>query len=175
MIKKTLVIALLALSLLSRAHSQAISAALGGAHLVGGGMFSGFSPDYGPTELYGVGAFLDLNVRGHLGLEGEARFLRFSQTYDVHEDNYELGPRFRWHYHRFEPYGKFLIGNGQFNFPFSYGHGGYLMLVPGGGLDIHYHRFTIRAIDYEYQHWTNFQHSSLSPDGFSAGIGYRIF
>ena len=54
---------------------------------------------------------------------------------------------------RWEPYGKVMIGNGQFNFPFSYGHGGYLMFAPGGGLDIHYHRFSIRAIDYEYQHW----------------------
>ena len=179
MIRQSLLFPLLAFFLTpfatSFAHGQAAPAALAGPHLVGGGFFSGFSPDYGPTELYGLGGFLDLDFRRHLGLEGEVRFLRLSQTYDVHEDNYELGPRYRWRRGRWEPYGKFLIGNGQFNFPFSYGHGGYLMLVPGGGLDIHYHRFTIRAIDYEYQHWTNFQRSSLSPDGFSTGIGYRIF
>jgi hypothetical protein len=56
-----------------------------------------------------------------------------------------------------------MIGNGQFNFPFSYGHGGYLLVAPGGGLDIHFHRFTISAVDYEYQHWYNFQNSSLTP------------
>ncbi len=54
------------------------------------------------------------------------------------------------------------------------GTAGYLILAPGGGLDIHVHRFTMRAIDYEYQHWTNFQNSTLSPDGFSSGIAYRI-
>ena len=67
------------------------------------------------------------------------RFLRFNQTYSVHEDNYNIGPRYRWRFHRWEPYGKFMIGNGQFNFPFSYGHGGYLLIAPGSGLDIHFH------------------------------------
>ena len=137
--------------------------------MVGGGFFSDFSPDYGPNRLFGIGGFVDLNLRGHLGVEGEMRFLRFNQTYDVHEDNYKIGPRYRWRFGRWEPYGKFMIGNGQFNFPFSYGHGGYLLLVPGGGLDIHFHRFTVRAIDYEYQHWFNFQNSSLSPMDSAAG------
>ncbi len=175
MIKRYLLASLLSLSMSAVLHAQVVAAGRGGAHLVGGGFFSAFDPDYGSNHLLGLGGYLDFNLRGHLGVEGEIRFLRFNQVYDVHEDNYELGPRFRWRFGRWEPYGKFMIGNGQFNFPFSYGHGGYLMLVPGGGLDIHYHRFTIRAIDYEYQHWTNFQDSSLSPNGFSTGIAYRIF
>jgi hypothetical protein len=175
MIKRSLLVSLLFFSMGALLHGQVVAAGRGGAHLVAGGFISGYSPDYGPNELIGVGGFLDFNLRGHLGVEGEMRFLRFNQTYDVHEDNYELGPRYRWRIRRWEPYGKFMIGNGQFNFPFSYGHGGYLMLVPGGGLDVHFHRFTIRAIDYEYQHWTNFQNSTLSPDGFSSGIAYRIF
>jgi hypothetical protein len=175
MIKRYLLSGLLSLSMSAVLQAQVVAAGRGGAHVVAGGFFSAYSPDYGPNELYGLGGFVDLNLHGHLGVEGEMRFLRFNQVYDVHEDNYELGPRFRWRFGRWEPYGKFMIGNGQFNFPFSYGHGGYLMLVPGGGLDIHYHRFTIRAIDYEYQHWVNFQNSSLSPDGFSSGIAYRIF
>jgi opacity protein-like surface antigen len=157
MIKRYLLASLLSLFMSGVLHAQVVAAGKGGAHIVGGGYFSAYRPDYG------------------LGLEGEIRFLRFNQTYDVHQDNYELGPRYRWRFGRWEPYGKFMVGNGQFNFPFSYGHGGYLMLVPGGGLDIHYHRFTIRAVDYEYQHWTNFQNSSLSPNGFSSGIAYRIF
>jgi len=148
---------------------------LNGARLVGGGIFCAFSPYYDGNELYDVGGFLDFNLAKHLGAEGEVRFLRFNQTYDVHEDNYAVGLRYRWRFRRYEPYGKFLVGNGQFNYPFSYGHGGYLMLVPGGGLDVHWHRFTLRAIDYEAQHWINFQHSSLSPDGFSTGIAYRLF
>jgi hypothetical protein len=175
MVKRSLLAGLLFSVSSLFAHAQATAPFQGGAHIVAGGFLSDFSPDYGTNRLYGPGAFVDFNLRGHLGLEGELRFLRFAQTYQVHEDNYELGPRFRWRYKRFEPYGKFMVGNGQFNFPFSYGHGGYLMLVPGAGLDIHVRRFTIRAIDYEYQHWTNFQNSTLSPDGFSSGVGYRFW
>lgn len=156
-------------------HAQVIAPGRGGAHLVGGGFFSDFSPDYGPNRLYGIGGFLDLNLRNHIGVEGEVRFLRFSQTYSVHQDNYNIGPRYRWRIRRYEPYGKFMIGNGQMNFPFSYGHGGYLLIAPAAGLDIHFHRFTVRAVEYEYQHWFNFQNSSLSPDGFSSGIAYRFF
>ena len=178
MIKRHLLVSLLSPLLclpLSTLHAQIIAAGRGGAHVVGGGFFSVYSPDYGPNQLFGVGGFVDLNLRGHLGAEGEVRFLRFNQTYDVREDNYNLGPRYRWRIRRWEPYGKLMVGNGQFNFPFSYGHGGYLLVAPGGGLDIHYHRFTIRAVDYEYQHWFNFQHGSLTPNGFSSGIGYRFF
>lgn len=174
MIRRYLLLSLLSLATTAVLHGQVVPAGHGGAHLVGGAFVSSYSPDYGANRLDGIGGFLDLNLRGHLGAEGEVRFLRWNQTYDVHEDNYELGPRYRWRFGRWEPYGKFMIGNGQFNFPFSYGHGGYLMLVPGAGLDVHYHRFIVRG-DYEYQHWTNFQNSTLSPDGFSVGIGYRIF
>ena len=175
MLKRFLLASLLCFSAQGVLHAQVIAAGRGGAHLVGGGFASFYSPDYGPNHLVGVGALLDFNLHGHLGVEGEARFLRFNQTYSVHEDTYELGPRYRWRFGRFEPYGKFMIGNGQFNFPFSYGHGGYFLLAPGAGLDIHYHRFTIRAIDYEYQHWNDFQNDSLTPNGFSSGIAYRIF
>jgi hypothetical protein len=133
MIKRYLLLSLLSLSM-SALHAQVIAPGRGGAHLVAGGFFSEYSPDYGPNQLLGIGGFLDFNLRGHLGAEGEIRFLRFNQTYSVHEDNYNIGPRYRWRIRRWEPYGKVMIGNGQFNFPFSYGHGGYLLLAPEAGL-----------------------------------------
>jgi hypothetical protein len=157
------------------AHGQVVAAGHGGAHLTAGGLASIFGPDYGPNRIWGPGGFVDLNLRGHWGLEGEVRFLRFDQDYSVHEDNYVIGPRYRWRFGHYETYAKLLVGNGQFNFPFSYGHGGYLLMAPGAGLDIHYHRFTVRAFDYEYQRWFHFQNSSLSPQGISCGVAYRIF
>ena len=175
MIKRYLLVSFLFVSLSAFLQGQVVAAGHGGAHLVGGGFFSDYSPDYVTNRLYGVGCFVDFDLRGHLGLEGEMRFLRFNQLFDVHQDNYEIGPTFRWRLRRWEPYGKFMVGNGQFNFPFDFGHGGYLILAPGAGLDIHYHRFTIRAVDYEYQRWINFQNSTLSPNGISSGIAYRIF
>jgi hypothetical protein len=92
MIKRFLLLSLLSLSM-SALHAQVIAPGRGGAHLVAGGFFSEYSPDYGPNQLLGIGGFLDLNLRGHLGAEGEIRFLRFNQTYSVHEDNYNIGPR----------------------------------------------------------------------------------
>jgi hypothetical protein len=176
-VKKCLVLTTLFLfSFPHLVHGQATPAGRGGSQLTAGGYFSSFSPDYGTNELLGVGVYSDLNVGAHLSAEGEARFLRFNQKLDVHEDNYLIGPRYRWHYGRFQPYAKFLIGNGQFNFPYGYAHGGYLMIAFGGGLDVNLHHHLVwRAVDYEYQHWSSFQGSSLSPNGFSFGIAYRIF
>ncbi len=57
-------------------HGQVVAAARGGAHLVGGAFVSSYSPDYGPSRLEGIGGFLDFNLHGHLGAEGELRFLR---------------------------------------------------------------------------------------------------
>lgn len=157
-------------------NGQVEAAGRGGSHLVAGGSFSTFHPDYGNNWLNGIGVYADLNVGSHLSVEGEARFLRFNQQLNVHEDNYLIGPRYRLHYHRFQPYAKFLLGNGQFNFPLNLAHGGYFVIAPGGGLDITLkHHFVLRAIDYEYQHWSGFQGSSLTPNGFTFGIGYRIF
>ena len=167
---------MLMFSLASFLHGQAIPAGRGGSHLTAGGFFSAFSPDYGPNELLGIGFYADFNLGAHLSAEAEGRFLRFNQTINVHEDNYLIGPRYRFHWHRTQPYVKFLLGNGQFNFPYNFAHGGYFMIAPGGGLDINLkHHLVWRPIDYEYQHWSSFQGSSLSPNGFSTGIAYRIF
>lgn len=156
-------------------RSQALPAARGGAQLVVGGIFSVFAPDYGSNTLFGPGFYVDLNVGSHWGGEAEARFLRLNQKLDVHEDNYLIGPRYRFHFWNTDPYIKFLFGNGQFNFPDSFAHGGYSMFVPGGGIDIHLNRRFSTRVDYEYQHWNSFQGSSLTPHGFSFGLAYRIF
>src|ERR1700677_4985744 len=96
MIKRYLLASLLSLSFSTALHGQVVAAGRGGAHVVAGGFFAAYSADYGPNHLFGLGGFVDLNLHGHLGVEGEMRFLRFNQVYDVHQDNYELGPRYRW-------------------------------------------------------------------------------
>ena len=57
----------------SSLQAQVIAPGKGGAHLVGGAFFSDYSPDYGPNRLYGIGGFLDFNLRNHIGVEGEVR------------------------------------------------------------------------------------------------------
>ena len=155
-------------------HAQVVAAGQGARTWWAEASSPRIGPDYGPNELRGWGGFLDFNLRGHLGVEGKYVFSASTRLTTCTKITTSWVPG-TGGVSAVGTVGKFMIGNGQFNFPFSYGHGGYLMLVPGGGLDIHYHRFTIRAVDYEYQHWTNFQNSSLSPNGFSTGIAYRIF
>jgi opacity protein-like surface antigen len=151
--------------------------------LTAGGFYSNFTPDYTPNRLGGLGVYVDMNLflHNHLGVEGEARWLRFNQQFGSHEDNYLVGPRYSRRYGKFVPYVKFLMGAGELEFPSNQGHGGYFAYAPGGGLDYRLTRhFTIRAIDYEYHRWPSalgggLPSNGLTPNGFSAGVGYRIF
>ena len=161
--------------------AQAAPAVRGGTPpLYAGGMYSNFHSDFTPNRLGGIGVYVDWELFGNVGAEGEARWLRFNQQQGSHEDNYLIGPRYSRRYHRYEPYAKFLVGLGRFEFPANYGHGGYFAYAPGGGLDYHLMRkFTVRA-DYEYQIWPSapgggFPTHGLTPNGFSFGVAYRIF
>lgn len=185
-IRKYLLLAtLLLLPAIGRA--QVVAAGRGGnQQLFAGGYFSDFSPDYGYQRLYGIGAFVDYNLTPRLGAEAEARFLRFNQLSNIHEDNYLVGPKVNFRKKKYIFYGKGLLGVGEFNFPFNAAHGGYFAVALGGGVDYRLsHRFYVRG-DYEYQIWPGFvgppdapstanRPNGLSPNGFSVGMSYRIF
>jgi hypothetical protein len=149
--------------------------------LTAGGYYSNFYSDYNPVYLGGAGVYVDWNLFGRLGVEGEARWLRFNQLAGSYEDNYLVGPRYSRRFKNFVPYAKFLMGAGELEFNSNLGHGGYFAMVPGGGVDYRLtHRVTIRLIDYEYQIWPTalgggLPSNGLNPHGFSFGAGYRIF
>jgi opacity protein-like surface antigen len=160
---------------------QAKPAVLGGIPpLTAGGYYSNFDSDYSKDRLGGLGVYVDWGLFGKLGVEGEARWLRFHQDFGTHEDNYLVGPRYSFRHRKFVPYAKFLLGAGELNFPNGEGHGGYFALVPGGGLDYRLtRRFTVRG-DYEYHFWPSapgggLPTHGLTPNGFTIGVGYRIF
>jgi len=180
LIKRLIAVAALAL-LPAALFGQAAPAVRGGVPpLWAGGYLSDFHSDYSPDRLLGVGVYVDWNLFGKLGAEGEARWLRFHQDLGTHEDNYLVGPRYSYRRGKYVPYVKFLMGAGELNFPSGEGHGGYFAMVPGGGLDYRLnYRFTVRG-DYEYQFWPSapgggLPTHGLTPNGFSIGIGYRIF
>ncbi len=187
LIGKLISAAALALLLPGIASAQASPAVRIPPALSAGGYYSNFSPDYTPNRLGGMGIFVDLNpqgklfLNGKLGGEGEARWLRFNQQYGSYQDNYFGGPRYSRRYGRFVPYVKFMMGAGEFQFPSNQGHGGYFAYAPGGGLDYRLTRhFTVRVIDYEYQFWPSapgggLPSNGMNPNGFSAGVGYKIF
>jgi opacity protein-like surface antigen len=185
-IRKYLLFAtLLLLPAISRA--QVAAAGRGGnQQLFAGGFFSDFSPVYGYQRLYGIGGFVDYNLTPRLGAEAEARFLRFNQLANIHEDTYMVGPKINYGHKKFVFYGKGLFGLGEFNFPLNAAHGGYFAIGLGGGVDYRLSRHFYARGEYEYQIWPGFvgppdsattgnRPNGLTPNGFSVGMSYRIF
>jgi hypothetical protein len=69
-----------------------------------------------------------------------------------------------------------MVGFGEFNFPYHFAHGSYLLVAAGGGVDYRLsRRWSVRLADVEYQNWPQFTFGSMTSVGVSAGIRYRIF
>ncbi len=157
------------------------SANRGGLTIAAGATGSGFELQFGDRKMLGITGFVDVDSRRRLGLEAEGRWLEFHQTANVHAETYSVGPRYHMSFGRFQPYAKGLIGFGDFNFPFNGGHGSYLVVTGGGGVDYRLNRrISIRAADFEYQSWPQFTYGAassiaMSSVGVSAGIRVRVF
>lgn len=150
-----------------------------------GALGSMFQPDYdglgiaytSPNRLYGPGAYVDVHFSRWVQVEAEGHWLRYNQFYQPGsstgngESTYLIGPRIPIvTFHRITPYGKFLVGLGSGSFL----TGTTFVLDYGGGVDYRLtRRFTLRAIDVEYQQWR--VNPTLYPYGGSVGISYRIF
>jgi hypothetical protein len=147
--------------------------------LTAGAVGSAFQPDYAgegiaqtsPNRLYGPGVFVDAGFNRWVGLEAEGRWLHYNEYLGINQNNYLIGPRVPIvTYHRFTPYGKFLIGFGNGSFL----TGSTFVLAYGGGVDYRLsHRFSVRAFDFEFQQWK--VSPTISPYGGSVGIAYHIF
>jgi len=159
------------------ACAQTVPAAdAGGARLSVGGTASGYYLQYGEVKVLGATAFVDLDTLRHFGFEGEARWLKFHQTHDINATTYLGGVRYSRFFGRFQPYGKALVGLGQFNYPYSLGKDSSFVVAPGGGLDYRIsERIRWRAVDFEYQLWPEFHYGQMSSYGVSSGLKFKIF
>lgn len=162
--------------LVTMCQGQAKYAGTGPGSLVTVGVTaSGFQSSYGHQYLGGVGGYVDANVTWRLGIEGEARFLRFHEQADTYETTYLIGPRVSFGKHRWNPYAKVLVGMGKFNFPYDYGYGSYFVVAPGAGVDLRLNRrVRLRLVDFEYQEWPQFTFGAIQPYGVSAGISFAV-
>jgi hypothetical protein len=142
-----------------------------------GGTASAFDPDYVQNKLIGIGAYVDLDIPHHLGIEAEGRWQRFREFEGISQDNYLIGPRYRFHrIWKAQPYAKALVGYSNMNFEDGFGTGRFTTVAFGGGLDLRVDRhWSVRVPDVEYQYWPSFLNGSLHPYGVSAGISYRLF
>jgi hypothetical protein len=159
-----------------RAAAQASPTATGpGSSVVIGGGAAMFQSIYGQRNLGGGFVFADLQPHWRFGIETEARYLRLHTSEQVTETNYLAGPRVLVRTGRWQPYGKFLVGDGHIDLPFQYGRGDFLALVPGAGLDFALNNVVnVRVVDFEYQLWRDFPYGTMRPYGISAGLSFRL-
>jgi hypothetical protein len=171
------VVSSLLLTAAVQAGAQNLAAADGpGSYIQVGGSGSIYQIDYGQRDLGGGAVFIDANLYRTIGVEAEARTLRINEDAGAHETTYLVGPRISLKMNRFRPYGKLLIGRGQFYYPFHYAQGSYFVVAPGAGVDWQVaKRLTVRVIDVEFQNWPWFSFGPLKPYGISSGIAFRVF
>lgn len=163
--------------------------------LTAGAIASGFRPDYATSyPIFGAGAYVDAHFTHWFQLEAEGRWMRFNEFLGEHQDNYLIGPRVPIkQFGKFQTYGKVLIGLGKMQFPEGdyYAYGSYTAIAFGGTLEYHLSpRWSVRALDFEYQDWPVWPgkfpspaygvgygsySKSLQPYGISVGIGYKVF
>jgi len=150
-----------------------------------GGEYSNISagfPYQSGQRLWGAGVFADYHLTSHIGLEGEARFLRFNNFYGETEDNYLGGVRYMARdFGRFQPYAQVLVGDGKIQYPFGIGSGDYFALAPAAGTNYRLsRRFSLRA-EYEYQIWPGSPNIAgepdhrITPQGVHVGVAFRLF
>jgi Outer membrane protein beta-barrel domain len=166
------------LSLTLWSHGQAVPTATrsGSAQIGAGATF--ISPDYTQQYIKGISIYGDYDIGQHLGVEGDIH-ISVSTPGNISENSYLLGPRYKWHYKRFEPYAKVLLGFGRFGFQSGStvepGTFTYFQFAPGGGLDIRATRhINVRAFDVEFQKWPGFDSHGLSPIAYTIGVAYTL-
>lgn len=177
-------------------HAQAVATASRKADLQVGVDFSIANPNYaddvyhlaqptsGDLHWHGYGAYVDLDLRYHLGLEFD--FHQISGPDPVlYERTFEVGGRYIYPLrHGLVPYGKAMVGRGVFNFAAIDATTGksvqlanlaYNTQTLGGGLDLRLRPgLHIRLFDYEYQIWDNFPPDKLRPQVISFGVAYHF-
>ena len=166
------------LSVASIGGAQALPTAVAkGALQIGGGVTEA-SPDYGQKNIEGATIFADFDFRPHLGLEATVHYIALVTPTDLAENSYLIGPRYVYRRGRFAPYGKAMFGIGDLviqELQDNVGHpaGTDFAYSIGGGLDIAAtQHIVVRAIDFEYQHWS--YQTGLTPMVATIGVAYRF-
>ena len=157
-------------------QAQARATALGpGSYVAIGGAVSAFPSDYDGRNIAGGMVYMDVQPTYRYGFEGETRFLRYHTDEGVSQTNYLVGVHVGTRPQRLRPYAKFLVGATRIQAPFVYAQGTFFTFVPGGGVDYMLSdRWTIRAVDFEYQIVPQFIGGEVRNFGISMGLSFRI-
>jgi hypothetical protein len=158
------------------AHAQASPTASRAGDLQVGAGFTWVAPDYAGGHDKGPSFYATYDFMRHVGVEGVIHYASIIDPNDVGEDTYLIGPRFVVNKKRFAPYAKVLFGVGQLNLQFDtqpHSKSTHFAYAVGGGLDYKLTRkVNIRAIDFEYQHWSYL--TGLTPIVLTVGAAYSF-
>jgi opacity protein-like surface antigen len=145
------------------------------------GDFSASFPYQSNQRMFGCGLTANARWTYHIDVEGTARWLGNGYA-GTTERTLLIGPRYIIHrFGYFEPYGKFLVGDGTINYPYSIGTDSYFTLAPGGGVNVRVMPKLNVRVEYEYQFWlnspgfTNEPNHPLHPNGVNVGVVYRLW
>lgn len=178
MLKKILMLVCLMSAATLVLRAQEIPTMVRAGELQFGAGYSGGNGDYSPHRYYGPYIYASFDPYNHIGIQAEFKEVKDgTNNANLYERTYEIGPRYVWHYfnERINPYAKFMIGRGVFNFPNNEANLAYDMYSVGLGLDVRATRYlNIRVFDVEQQDWTTFSPNDLTPTIVSFGAAYRF-
>jgi hypothetical protein len=138
--------------------------------------FTNANTDYLPNRVNGGTAYVDFDIKHHLGVEGEFHFVKDGSS-NIYEKSYQIGGRYFRTYGKFVPYGKIMYGRGVFNYAYqgtTYANLAYNMAVAGAGVDYKALPYLYVRGDFEYQKWFGFPPHGLSPSLITVGVAYHF-
>ena len=131
-------------------------------------------PDYVRGSFPGISAYVDLDLRTHLGAEATFHSITDTGGSQIAERTYELGARYRCNYGPLVPYGKGMFGLGQLRYPQGLTTLDYWLIAGGAGADFKLNnRIHLRG-EYEYQRWSGFQNGGLHPQLVTFAVAYHL-
>lgn len=167
----------------SYAHAQARPTAARAGDLQIGVGYVLAKPDYTDFRWKGPAIYATFDFREHWGVEAEFHQVNIPNGLR-YERTYEIGPRYVWHFGRYNPYAKVMIGRGVFNFAtdstpnqpsVQIANLAYNLYAFGGGMDVHVHKHVNVRVDYEMQQWMSFPpNGGLSPQLLTIGAAYHF-
>ncbi|MFC6645001.1 porin family protein [Granulicella cerasi] len=164
-----------------RIHAQAIPTATRvSPWQVGGGISYGSNDEF-KDKVTGYTIYGTYDLTYHLGLEASYQSMSITTPNDFAISSFLIGPRYVFHYRRYDPYVKIQIGEGSAKAQLPYVHingenlpASSFAIGLGGGVDVRLSQhFSVRG-DYTYQDWTSFKPNGLNPYAATIGVSYHL-